>query len=224
MFSHLLFDPAGGTLVAQSLMTTALPVLCCMGDSLRIPMIFFFFFYPISLASLFIHPSSCLSLLPFMFLLLPLRLHPPGLVHGRCCFLSLRLISCLSLPLTAFFFHCLSWGLLAAAGLSCAVICHTTEVEKKHFLLMLPPPLLVSHCFSPFSFLPSSQFSTSPLLFLQKSPKDQFIGRGSLSQNVRQLSNQKQPILRKSSVVGWMDVATQWGHCLTLTLRLTVQP
>lgn len=113
-----------------------------------------------------------------MFLLLSLRLHPPGLVHGRCCFPSLRLISCLSLPLTAFFFRCLSWGLLAAAGLSCAVICHTTEVEKKHFLLMLPPPLLVSHCFSPFSFLPSSQFSTSPLLFLQKSPKDQFIGEG----------------------------------------------
>lgn len=101
-FSHLLFEPAGGTLVAQSLMITALPVLCCMGDSLRIPMIFFF--YPISLASLFIHPSSCLSLLPFMFLLLSLHLHSPGLVHGRCCFLSLRLILCLSLLLTAFFF------------------------------------------------------------------------------------------------------------------------
>lgn len=71
-FSHLLFDPAGGTLVAQSLMITALPVQCCMGDSLRIPMIFFFFFlsHQLSLSfytSLFLSLSVALHVLIALF-------------------------------------------------------------------------------------------------------------------------------------------------------------
>lgn len=175
---HSFCVPAGGTVDAQTVMLTASPVLCCAAweTALEYQWIFFLyqlslsfylpfslslppsspkFFVPPSLSGIFSSTSTCSCPSPFLFSLGLSHFVAVSLPRSLCC--------------------CLSWGLSAAAGLSCAVICHTTE-GKKHLLLMLPPSL--SFCASlsqAIWFLPSSQllsllFLTSPLLFFLKSP------------------------------------------------------
>ena len=188
-----LFGPAGGTVEAQSVLPAALPVLCCMGDRLGIPMNFFLlllllFFFFASTQSLFLSPvpsltpSSSNFLFPLIFLSLSLPPHPPVFVLRCSYFLSACLISRPSPSLAAF---------VAVWVEGCQLQQQVWAVqsfviplrEKKHLLLMLPPSL--SFCV-PLSqaiwFLPSSQllsllFVTPPLLSFLKSPFGRFSRR-----------------------------------------------
>ena len=158
------FEPAGGTVEAQSVMVTAPPVLCCMGDRLGIPMNFFFFFFFVSVSPLI---SRLLSYFIFIqIFVLPYFLIAPFASLSTCFCPSLFLFSeglshFLSASLPRCLCRCLSWGLSAAvaAGLSCAVICHTTEGEETSFIDAAPfslslPLIFVSHRFRPFGFCP----------------------------------------------------------------------
>lgn len=168
--------------------------------------------------------SCIISVSLFISRPLSLHLHPNFFSHflialfastSTCFCPSLFLFSlslclfCVLPPLSfpCILCRCLSLGLSAAAGLSCAVICHTTE-GKKHLLLMLPPSLSLFFGVSPTQavwFLPSSQLSflllsTSPLLFLLKSL---FIFPGGFSspQNVRQLSYMRRQLFSSTGFI-----------------------
>lgn len=150
------------------------------------------FFVCISSVSLFISCPLYLSLSlhlhpthPHIFLSLSLPLHPHVFVLRCSYYLSVCLFLCLfpSLALSLF-----EWRAVSSSGLSCAVICHTSE-RKKHLLLMLPRSL--SFCVSlsqaiwcwPSSQLLSLLFSTSPLSFYLKSPFGKFFQQGSVSRD-----------------------------------------
>lgn len=105
------------------------------------------------------------------------------------------------------FCHRYCWELLAAALQSCAVICHTAEVEKKHLLLMLPPSLYltVSDLYL-FIYLLSSVLNIFALIFFH-------------------LNSASHPVLAASEQtqwVVWISIAARWSPCLTLTWWLTV--
>lgn len=166
---HGLFDPAGGTVEAQSVNLMAPPVRCCMGDRLRIPMTVFFL-YHLSLSLLFSSTVLFYSFPLLIFILLSLPPHPPVFVL-RC---SYSLSACLFLCLSSFprcLCRCLSRELsaAAAAGLSCAVICHTTEGKTETSFIDALFSLSFLFCVSlsqAIWFLPSSQLLSLLLSYL----------------------------------------------------------
>lgn len=116
-----------GALLSHSRCNSA--CLCCMGDCLRIPMIDLFIYLITSYLSLSIAVS--LSFTCFGPWLLFSFFFPHCFCHRYC------------------------WELLAAAFQSCAIVCHSAEVQKKHLLLMLSPSccLTVSHPFFKLLFI-----------------------------------------------------------------------
>lgn len=170
-----------------------------MGDRLRIPMNVFLFF--LSAQSLFLSLSLPVFIQffpPLIFLSLSLPPHAPVLSFRCSYFLSLLE----SLSLAAF----VVWieGLSAAAGLSCAVICHTTE-GKKHLLLMLPPFLSLVVLQLPFIVAKNPHLARS---FQFPRMSGRYLTWGcNFSVN---------------PVAGWLVVTTFMGSYLTLTSCVAV--
>lgn len=140
-----LFDPAGDTVEAQSVTLAAKPLMCCMGDRLRIPMnvVLFSCIDSITVSSI----SSRVSTSSGFFL--PSFLCCSCInIHLFCSFLSF-------VPLSH---HCVTWSLLLAVVLTVwaegcqlqqvwAVRSFVTPLPKtEHLLLMLPSSL--SFCVS----------------------------------------------------------------------------
>lgn len=197
------FEPAGGTVEAQSVMVTAPPVLCCMGDRLGIPMnFFFFFFFCISLPSylpssllLHLHPNFCSPLFSYRSLCFLIHLFLSFVVlifRG-----SVSFFVCLSpsLPLSLFELRAVSSS--SSRSELCSHLSHHWGRRNIFYwccpLLSLAPS---DFCVSPFQtiwFLPSLQllsrlFSCSPRLFFPKFPIWPVFQEGSHSQNVKQSS------------------------------------
>lgn len=169
---HGLFDPAGGTVEAQSVVLTAPPVLCCMGDCFGIPMNVCFFFY-ISSVVLFLSPI--LSLAPSSLAFSPSFSYRSLWLHIHLFLSFVVLIFCLflglSLSLAAFV---AVWVEGCQQQQVWAVQSFVTPLRGRNIFYWCCPllSLFVSHCLRPFGFCPLHNCCpcSQLLLFFLKSP------------------------------------------------------